>query len=192
MDDLSKKNKKYYIMIIISIFMIISGGISSLIIGLKQDRKETYARMEEVNVSNDEYSKMIIAFEDARDVLYEDILTKLTYDNMISLQKFIITNLSNYEAGVDEIEKQYKKIDKLCNNVYYPDSSINTICNSYNTTFEQVNNYFVSDIDTYNKMVDNYNNYIKKTNPNLVVEKYKATRKIKDIDDDGEIVGKDE
>ena len=93
---------------------------------------------------------------------------------------------------VDEIYKNSNKLDKLCEDMYYPDSNVNSICNNYKVIYEQVNNYFVLDIELYNDNVKKYNEYIKGVDPNLIIKQYDTKKKLADFDGDGEIVGKDE
>ena len=192
MEDIKRKRKISYIMIVISIFMIISGCLSSLIIGLKEDKKMTNMRMEEVNLEYEDYSTMVSLFEEERDNLYGSVFNNLTYENLHANNKYLNNKMSNYEAMVDEMHKSINKLDDLCNDMYYPDSSVNSICNNYKIIYEQVNNYFVLDVNEYNKNVDKYNEYIKGVDPNLVIKKYNTDKKLIDFDNDGEIVGKDD
>lgn len=192
MEDIKRKRKISYIMIVISIFMIISGCLSSLIIGLKEDKKMTNMRMEEVNLEYEDYSTMVSLFEEERDNLYGSVFNNLTYDNLHANNKYLNNKMSNYEAMVDEMHKSINKLDDLCNDMYYPDSSVNSICNNYKIIYEQVNNYFVLDVNEYNKNIDKYNEYIKGVDPNLVIKKYDTDKKLIDFDNDGEIVGKDD
>ena len=192
MEEIKRNRKIAYIMILISIFMITAGGISSLIIGLKEDRKQTFMRMDEVNLEYEDYSTMVSIFEEERDTMYEKVFNNITYDNMYTNSKYFTNKISNYEAMVDEIYKNVNKLDNLCNDVYYPDSSVNSICNNYKVIYEQVNNYFVLDIKSFNKNIDKYNEYIKGVDPNLTIEKYKTDKKYIDFDEDGEFVAKDD
>ena len=179
-------------MILVSIVMISSGLVSSLIVGLKEDKQLTRKRMDEVKLEYEDYSTMISLFEEKRDSLYGIVFNNLTYENMFINHKAMFNEVSNYEAMVDEIKKNTNKMDKLCMDVYYPDSNVNSICNNYRTIFEQVNNYFVIDITEFNKKIDKYNTYVIGLDPNLVIKKYETKKKMIDFDDDGVIVGKDE
>ena len=192
MEEIQRNRKISFIMILVSIFMIISGSLSSLIIGLKEDKKMTNMRMEEVNLEYEDYSTMVSLFEEERDSMYGNVFNNLTYDNLFANNKYLSNKISNYEAMVDEIHKSIRKLDDLCNDMYYPDSSVNSICNNYKIIYEQVNNYFVLDVKEYNENVNKYNEYIKGIDPNLVIKKYETEKKLIDFDNDGEIVGKDE
>ncbi len=192
MENIKRQRKIAFIMILVSIVMISSGLVSSLIVGLKEDKQLTRKRMDEVKLEYEDYSTMISLFEEKRDGLYGSVFNNLTYETMFANNKVMFNEVSNYEAMVDEIKKNTNKMDKLCMDVYYPDSNVNSICNNYRTIFEQVNNYFVIDITEFNKNIDKYNTYVIGLDPNLVIKKYETKKKMIDFDDDGVIVGKDE
>lgn len=192
MDNIKRQRKIAFIMMLVSVVMISSGLVSSLIVGLKEDKQLTRKRMDEVKLEYEDYSTMISLFEEKRDGLYGSVFNNLTYETMFANNKVMFNEVSNYEAMVDEIKKNTNKMDKLCMDVYYPDSNVNSICNNYRTIFEQVNNYFVIDITEFNKNIDKYNTYVIGLDPNLVIKKYETKKKMIDFDDDGVIVGKDE
>ena len=151
MDNIKRQRKIAFIMMLVSIVMISSGLVTSLIVGLKEDKQLTRKRMDEVKLEYEDYSTMISLFEEKRDGLYGSVFNNLTYETMFANNKVMFNEVSNYEAMVDEIKKNTNKMDKLCMDVYYPDSNVNSICNNYRTIFEQVNNYFVIDITEFNK-----------------------------------------
>ena len=93
---LQTNNKIPFILIGVSIFMIIVGCISSLIIGLNEDKKMTNLRMNDVNLEYEDYSTMVSIFEEERDALYGNVLNKITYDNMYTNNKYIKNKLFNY------------------------------------------------------------------------------------------------
>ena len=192
MEKIKRQRKIAFIMMLVSIVMISSGLVTSLIVGLKEDKQLTRKRMDEVKLEYEDYSTMISLFEEKRDGLYGSVFNNLTYETMFANNKVMFNEVSNYEAMVDEIKKNTNKMDKLCMDVYYPDSNVNSICNNYRTIFEQVNNYFVIDITEFNKNIDKYNTYVIGLDPNLVIKKYETKKKMIDFDDDGVIVGKDE
>ena len=171
--------------------LIFSGGVSSFVLGLKQDKEEIYNRINEVNNSFETFSTNTSVFEGYRDELYGVVLNNVYFDTMYEQDKIVKNKLSNYENLVDELTKNTKNLDSLCNDVYYPDSKVNTKCNNYKSIYEQVVNYFVSDINVYNKNVDKYIEYQKNNNSNLKIEKYKTNKKYIDYNNDNEYDGKE-
>ena len=179
-------------MMTLSFILIISGGVSSFVLGLQRDKEEIYNRINDVNDEFEVFSTNTSVFENFRDELYNVVLSNVYYDTMYDEDKSVKNKLSNYENLVDELTKNTKKLDKLCTDVYYPDSKVNTKCNNYRSIYEQVVNYFVSDINVYNNNVNKYNEYQKNNNSILRVDKYKTSKKYIDYNGDKEFDGKEE
>jgi len=181
-----------YVILLISIIMIVSGGVSSFLSGIRKDREATYNRMADVSDAFEEFSTEVSLFEDYRDNLYEKYLANLTYDNMKKNDATIKKELNNYEDMVDSITNKTKTLNALCEDVYYPESSINNKCSNYKNIYEQVNNYYVLDIKTYNSNIKKYNDYQKSKKSNLSLKKYSTKKDYIDYNEDGKIEGKDE
>ena len=155
------KSKKLGLAILmISIVMIISGTVCAFVVSLKADREATQARMLVVNDEFENFNQSVSAFETEREALYTQYLGNVFYDTLAKDDAMLKEKLSNYESVVDGIAKQVKTMDGLCKDVYYPDSSVNSKCNNYKAIYEQVVNFFVGDIELYNKNIDSYNNYM--------------------------------
>ena len=155
-----KGKKVAFILLAISLVSLITGGVTSFLVSLKEDRALTLERMVIVGDEFEEFSKSTTSFELYRDELYNNVLGTLYYDTMGANDANIKNVVSNYESMVDGLEKKAKSLDKLCSDVYYPDSSVNAKCNNYKAIYEQVNNFFVEDIKVYNKNIDQYNAYV--------------------------------
>ncbi len=181
-----------YILMTFSFILIVSGSVSSFLLGLKNDKEETYKRMDTVSDSFESFSTNVSAFEDMRDELYNSVLSNVYYDSLYSNDTYIKTRLSNYENLVDELKKNTNNLDKLCTDVYYPESEINNKCINYKSIYEQVVNYFVSDIKTYNQNIVNYNNYQASLGSGLLLKSYKTNKKYIDYNGDGSYDGKEE
>lgn len=176
----------------LSFVMIMSGGVSSFVLGLKADRIETYNRMNDVSDVFENFSTNTSVFESFRDELYVNVLGDIYYDTMYNDDVSVKNKLSNYENLVDELEKNTLSLNKLCDDVYYPDGNVNNKCSNYRSIYEQVVNYFVSDIKVYNKNVKKYNNYQASVGSNLAIKEYKTSKKYMDYNGDKKFDGKEE
>lgn len=178
-------------MMTLSFILIISGGVSSFVLGLKEDKEEIYNRINDVNDEFEVFSTNTSVFENFRDELYNVVLSNVYYDTMYDEDKTVKNKLSNYENLVDQLTKNTKKLNGLCEDVYYPDSKVNTKCNNYKSIYEQVVNYFVTDISVYNENVKKYNEYQRNKNSDLRVDNYKTNKKYIDYNHDKEYDGKE-
>ena len=181
-----------YGLMTLSFVMIISGGVSSFLLGLQNDKRETYQRVTVVNNKFKVFSNNTTAFEDARDELYKDVLSNVYYDTMYDTDSLVKNKLSNYESLVDELGKNAKELDSLCEDVYYPDSEANSKCNNYKSIYEQVVNYFVSDINIYNKNVKLFNEYQAGLGSGITIKNYKTKKVFIDYNNDNVFDGKEE
>ena len=174
----------------LSFILIIAGGVSSFVFGLQKDREESYNRIYEVNDQFEIFSSNTTAFEEARDELYNVVLSNVYYDTMYQEDNSVKNKLSNYEHLVDELTKNTNNLNKLCDNMYYTDSSASSKCNNYKSIYEQVVNYFVSDIHVYNDNVDKYNEY--QNDSSLNIDKYVTKKNYIDYNNDKRYDGKEE
>lgn len=181
-----------YILMTLSFVLIMSGSVSTFVLSLKQDKKETYRRIYVVNDEFEIFSTNTSVFESYRDDLYKDFLSNIYFDTLDQSDNDIKNRLSNYENIVDEIEKNTLQLDSLCKEVYYPDSEANSKCMNYKTIYEQVVNYFVSDINLYNRYVKQYNEYAKNKINFHTIQKYNTNKKYIDYNKDNQYDGKEE
>ena len=84
-----------YILMTFSFVLIVSGSVSLFLIGLKNDRNETYKRMDDVSNSYEVFSTNVSVFENVRDELYNNILGNVYYDTMYTNDLVIKNKLKN-------------------------------------------------------------------------------------------------
>lgn len=177
-----------YILMSISFFLIVSGSVSQFLIGLRLDHSLTNQRMLIVSDQFEEFSTNISIFEEEREKLYEEVLSNLYLETMEQTDLQVKNRISAYENIINGIEIQTKKLAKLCNDAYYPNSDINNKCSNYKIIYEQAINYFVNDINLYNKTIAEFN----KTAGTNLLNKYKTTKKYIDYNKDGNYEGKED
>ena len=184
--------KLAYIFLTLSLVMIISGGFSSFLINLREDHQAVLRRMDDVSLLFEGFSTNTSIFEEYRESLYTEILDNMYYETMYTSDDTVKEKLHEYESIVDDIKKDVNKLDKLCGNVYYPQGDANSMCENYKSIYEQVVNYFVSDINSYNENVKKYNEYQKTVQSNLSIKKYKTDYDYIDYNGDQVFDGKEE
>ena len=113
--------------------------------------------MKIVDTDYQELTNNVNTFTETRDNLYSKYLEKVDYTSFSKNNNTINSSISNYENIVSEITKKVKSLDNLCKNTYFSSSDTNEKCTNYKLLYEQVNNYFVTDINKYNNIVKDYN-----------------------------------
>ena len=189
--DTMNVRKLAYIFLSISLILIISGGFSSFLINLREDHQQVLRRMDDVSAAFEEFNTNTSAFEEYRDTLYTEVLGNVYYDTKYKTDVDVKDRLEQYEKIVNDVKGNTKKLDKLCGSVYYPDGETNNMCSNYKSIYEQVVNYFVTDIKTYNENVQKYNDYQDVINSELKVKKYKTNYKYIDYNNDNAFDGKE-
>jgi len=187
-----KSRKIAYIMMTLSFVMIISGSVASFVINLQEDRETMYKRMDDVNNTFEVFSTNTSVFESARDELYNIVLGNVYYETMFMEDVNIKTRLSNYENLVDQLKKNVSTLNNLCNDVYYPSSEANSRCQNYKSIYEQVVNYFVTDIKVYNDNVKKYNEYQTSIGSTYQLKEYVTKKIYIDYNGDKKFDGKEE
>ena len=187
-----KSKKVIYCLLAISGVLIISGGFASFVFGLKNDREETFRRVSDVNNEFETFSTNTSIFESFRDSLYNEVLGNCYYDTMYQNDASVKEKLKSYEKLVDEMENNTKTLKNLCEDVYYPDSKANSKCSNYKSIYEQVVNYFITDVKLYNENVKKYNDYQASLNSELRLDDYTTNKKYVDFNNDGKMDGKEE
>ena len=123
--------------------------------------------------------------ENARESLYSSVLESASYDEYFVNDQSIKQAFLDFENKVNTIQYLVGDLNELCDDSYYSDNSVNKKCKDYKLVYEQVNNFFVGDVSTYNKNIETYN----EVNENKL-ETYKTTRDYIDYNKDKEYDGR--
>ena len=180
-----------YFIMTFSFILIVSGSVSTFVINLRNDQNATRQRMAVVGDKFEDFSANTSVFESFREELYGGILDNVYFDTLYSNDVNIKNKLSNYENLVDELEKNTNSLDELCNNMYYPDGVINSKFNNYKAIYEQVVNYYVTDIKNYNNNIKKYNEYQKSIGSDKTLDLYSTDKDYIDYNEDKIFDGKE-
>ena len=186
-------SKKYiYYILALGLVLVIAGGFSSFLNGLKADRELVARRMEDVSSVYEAFNTDVSLFGDYREDFHDSILENLYYETMYNSDTLVKNEFIKYEKMVDDITDSVKALDTLCKDVYYPQSNINNMCMNYPSIYEQVMNYFVVDVNEYNEIVKDYNSYQNTNNSTYYVKEYSTTKDYIDYNGDKVFEGKEE
>ena len=177
---------------VVGLVLIISGFFSIYLNGLKEDREKVLARMGDVTSEYEKFNTNVSLFGDYREDLHESVFENLYFETMYPSDQLVKEELKKYEDLVDEIELSVNVLNDLCDNIYYPKSDVNNMCHNYKTMYEQVNNYFVYDIEDYNENVKKYNEYVNTNSLLTTIKKYDTSKKYIDYNGDKKYDGKEE
>lgn len=186
------KKKKIILIISLLVVFILIFIVSWFIISFNNDRKETLKKMDNISILYDDFKNRVDSFNTIREDIYANVLSNVYYDTLIVNYDVWTNKLINYEEFIDNIDKDFENLKKYCDGVYYPELEINNKCQSFIIAYEEINNSFVSDIEVFNKNIEDYNVYIKEQNSNEILKKYSTNKKYIDYNHDKEYFGKDD
>ena len=184
--------KLAYFLLTISFILIISGCFSTFFNNLKEDREIVASRMTDVSSNFETFNTKVSLFGDYREEFHSTVLENLFYETMFQNDNSTKLEFQKYEKLVDEITEDVSSLDSLCKDVYYPEGNINSMCRNYTFMYEQVMNYFIVDVESYNEIVKKFNEYQKSREVKDFVKEYSTTKKYIDYNQDDVYEGKED
>ncbi len=182
--------KKTKIILIVSIIAMIFLIVGLFIGNMKKDKKKTQQVMEIILKESKEFENNVLSFNERREEVYTEIFIETYYDTIKENHDKWSNLLEEYETTIDKIENASKNLKKYCNGMYYSKAEVNQKCNDFSALYEEINNTFVSDIESYNKTIEEYNEYAKENNVEAV-STYQTKKKYIDYNKDKSYSGKE-
>lgn len=155
MVDLKKVKKiSIIIPIIILVFIVIFDLV--FIYFMKNREIDSKKDIEFISTNYANFEVEVENFSKLRDEFYETKENDFFIDTMSTKVSFWNDFISKYVEEIDNIDKIYKKISDKCS-VIYASTETNDKCKSFNSNYEMSLNYYITDIEFYNKFAEEYN-----------------------------------
>lgn len=185
--------KQVKILFSLGVFFIIVGLITNFTISFNADKEEVSIRMKQVNQTYQVFKREANVFSNTRDNLYDNVFSELYFENLnLSINNCLI-ELEKYEQKLDEMGKIAEELKNSCGNIYFPESDINSKCQTYALSYEEMVNYFMNDIVQVNQNIEQYNKYNEENKTGIApIQKYNTTKKYIDFNNDKEYAGKED
>lgn len=148
----------------------------------ENELKESYKK---INENYDVFEEKLEIVTGEREIMTNDVVNNYYIDEVVNNYDNWISIIKDYNKSIDEISK-YK--DLIVNYCYkeYEDNNVNSKCQSMILGYETAINYFVKDIEGFNKFIDEYNsNY-----PDNTYIVFSSSYNYVDMNDDGNYLGK--
>jgi len=185
--------KQIIILSTLGTVLIIVGLVLNFGVGLKQDKKEVNERMNKINTTYEQFRKDTETFSNTRDYIYDNVFSELYFETLNQNITICLQELQKYEETLDVIEPIASNLKKNCANLYFPDSTINTKCQTYANSYEEMVNYFVNDVIQVNNNIEEYNKYQQTNQTGIApLQKYNTTKKYIDFNEDKKYAGKED
>lgn len=145
------------LILVLGLFFIAGGMIIALFTDMSKESANIINIGEQVNDNYSKFEQDIEVFNNERKIFNEEIVNNLFVEEVFDNYYDWIKILDNYHDSVSKINN-YKKF--LLDNCFYDDyinSNVKSKCNSMINSYETVINYYVKDIQRFNKLLEVYN-----------------------------------
>lgn len=188
-----KMARKIKILFSLSAFCIILGLVLNFTTSFKQDKQEVAKRMKVINSTYELFKENTTEFSNTRDNLYDNVFSELYFETLNITIPNCLEELQKYENVLNQVETEAKRLQKNCQDIYFPSSDVNTKCKTSLEKYEEMVNYFVNDITQVNQNIEEYNKYNQENQTGIApVQKYNTTKKYIDFNKDSEYTGKED
>lgn len=185
--------KQIKILCSLGVFLIIAGLIANFTMSFHEDKEEVAKRMKEVDKSYEIFKREATIFSNTRDDLYDNVFAELYFETLNLSINNCLTALEEYEKKLDEMGKIAEELKESCQDIYFPESTTNTKCQTYALSYEEMVNYFMNDITQVNQNIEEYNQYNEENQTGIApIPKYSTTKKYIDFNNDKEYAGKED
>ena len=149
-------NKRWISVILIIIIILIIGGIIKFIIDLNKEKAMTEETISLINSSYQELENNVREYNKYRGLI-SDNLSSYYKDSFLAKYNDLISNFEEYDKIILNISNNIDTIKNNCGDSLFANSEINDICNSYKSSYEEIVNVYIGDINNFNKFVNTYN-----------------------------------
>ena len=153
--------------------------------------KETKKLMEEIVESYHDFSKVVSNISDERSKIYDLKDKMMLLESSNQYIKELSKTIDDYQKLRKTIEDESLFLKENCK-IKYSSKKVNNACEVFKQEYEAAYNYYITDINVYNKIVETYNKYIHENKlkwNQLNVVDLKENKKYIDYDKDGSILG---
>jgi len=148
---------KKLIIVILSIILVLSIIITIFLVKLKKSQELSQEDMAKITSNYQLVSDKVNEYNKIR-VTLNEYMDNFYFDTYLENENNYLVTLNSYDQAMKDIQGYIQVIDEKCI-VIYKDSSVNSICQTYQTLYEKLVNLYVSDITNYNSKIISYNDY---------------------------------
>lgn len=168
--------KKIVIAAIVGTVLVFAGALYIVISSMQEEERKEKETKENLikyyEIFKENSDKFAEVKKEFNKKVLEDLFVESVTDDYDTWQEAI----NSYKEFVDDSLAKAKDVEPYCVGKAYMEDELNNYCSAYLINYETVNNYFVRDIEEYNKFIEEY----LKNNP-------KADEKIKKFELDSNL-----
>lgn len=186
--------KKFWLFIVITLVVVILGFTLFTLWyeGFKEDRQETTEMVSKVSENYEIFQIKINNFSNLRNEFYTN-KEELYYETLATSADVWNNFMASYMQAILDVESASSYLKENCD-FEYGDIGARTKCTNFKANYEAAQNYYLTDVEVYNKLVDDYDKWnAVNGGGNPVVNKLEKVTidDYIDFDGDGEYFGKE-
>ncbi len=189
-----KKKALIAICATLGVILIIGGGVFFFYQGYKSDVAKTNEQIKKIKKEYDPFKEAVLAFSTERETIFNEVFSHKYFMDVNTNYEAWIEHFKTYESTIEKVEESAKELINLCKYTYV-DYEAKNKCEAFYILYEQSNNYFVKDIEEFEKFITEYNEWIDtlENGEYQKVEEFKAkkTYQYVDLNHDQIYTGKD-
>ena len=192
-----KKNKKGIITVLIILIILVALGliIYNFYKGYKEDKAKTNELINNINNGYNDFVAGLNDINNKRETVYTNIFKETYYTDMQNNIDSWNTMIDEYSKTIASLDNSSKYLKDNCLNIKFYHSEINPKCASFVENYEMVINYYITDIEIYNKNIDSYNIWANENDEDsyTIIDKFVNNNYTEYIDfnNDGVFLGKE-
>jgi len=184
--------KKVIIAIIIILFLagLVFGGYM-FVKDFSEDQKQTLKIMDKIKEKYKDFSPLVEKFSESRTNFYTAKEELFFLESINDNRETINTMMTDYYNLVMEVHNSSTYLQENCAREY-SNHSVNNTCNLFKQGYEAVMNYYLTDVEVYNKIVTEYNNWLTEnslTHEPLTMQEFSLYKSYIDYDNDESYLG---
>lgn len=177
--------KKMSITLFVVAVALIMVGNSLIVYQVVAKESTNVKEIEKTLVADlENFKNQIDSFTNARDEYSNNVEINMFPETFEEEYENWIIEIDKYTAVLDKIDSSSKNLKKNCIDHHYSDTNVKNKCDAFNTAYETIVNYYVTDITSFNNNLDELNkDLIRKKG------KYDLKYKLIDANKDGNYLG---
>lgn len=182
-----KDKKKIIIIAIIGTILVFGGTLFLVLRNMKEEERKEQETKENLVKYYEIFKENSDKFSDVKKEFNKKVLEDLFVESVVEDYDSWQEAIETYKEFVDDTLAKANDLQPYCVGKAYMDDNLNNYCNAYLINYETVNNYFIKDIEEFNKFIEEY----LKNNPkaDAKIKKYEIDNniyKLIDANEDGE------
>lgn len=149
--------RKAILVAVVGVLCIFGGSVTAFIESFASDVNSTKENVEIIEKKYDGFKKLMESFNTERELLYANVINNLYIEDVILKYNEWFGYYGEFQKTIQSVEEYRDMLEERCLGILYNDSNIQSKCDSMVISYETAINYYVKDVNKFNKFLNTYN-----------------------------------